>query len=136
MDLLPRRLPWTLALLGGAHGWLAACYYGGYGVAQERPDRELPPLLVLLFTTAFFAAGWMHVHGRSNHRGGLWRAAAKILLVCAAFGVIPGLVLCVRTWPGAIEGVAGALLVGLMALPSALLLVHAQRRRREATTGA
>ena len=132
MDLLPRRLPWTLALAGAVHGWLAAHYNIP---APRRADHVAPMVMALVFATAFFVAGWIHVHGRSNRHDSLWRAAAKILASCAAFGVIPGLLFGLHTLPYAIVGATAALLVGLMALPSALLLVHAHGRRQAPRAG-
>ena len=135
MDLLPRRLPWTLALAGATHGWLAAYSFASLTVEQKRSDDVRPLLLALGFAAAFFVAGWTHIHGRSNRHGDLWKAAAKILVSCAAFGVIPGILLGQHTLPYVIEGVTGALLVGLTALPSALLLVHAHGRRQAPRAG-
>lgn len=135
MDLLPRRLPWTLGLAGAAHGWLTACSHESLAVEQRRPDGLPPILLAFGFAAAFFVAGWVHVHGRPNRHSGLWRAAATILVSCAAFGMIPGFIFGLQTLSSSIEGVAGALLVGLTALPSALLLVHAHGRRQAPRTG-
>lgn len=90
---------------------------------------------MLVFAAAFFVAGWVHVHGRSGHRGGLLRAAANILASCSAFGVIPGLIFGPWTFLHTLEFVTGALIVGLTALPSALLLVHAYGRRQAPRAG-
>lgn len=137
MDLLPRRLPWTLALVGAVHGWSAVYYdsrYSRYLTEERTADARVIPL-AFVFATAFFVAGWVHVHGRSNHAGGLWRAAAKILVSCAAFGVIPGLLFGVLTMRYILVSSACALFVGLTALPSALLLVHAHGRRQAPRAG-
>ena len=128
MDLLPRRLPWTLALVGAVHG-----YYGSPEKTLGNDVRAI--VFALVFAVAFFGAGWIHVHGRSTLHGGLWRAGAKILVCCAAFGVIPGLLFGWHTLPYAIVGATLALLVGLTALPSALLLVHAHGRRQVPRAG-
>lgn len=128
MDLLPRRLPWTLALAGAVHG-----YYGS--PEQKLGDGGRPIAIALVFASAFFVAGWIHVRGRSTLHGGLWRAAAKILVCCAVFGAIPGLFFGWHTLPYAARGALVALLVGVTALPSALLLVHAHSRRQAPRAG-
>lgn len=128
MSLEPHRLPWALALLGAIHGWVLACATENarYGHPRDVPGRVL---LAVTFAAAFSLAGWLHVRKPPHERGGLVSAAARHLGVCVAFGLGPAGVCFYRFFPLAIEGGIRALGVGIVSLPSALLLVHAHSGR-------
>jgi hypothetical protein len=125
MDFSPRRLPWLLALVGAVHGFAAGRAANPFSPRYTQPDNTIEIVFALVFAAALFLAGWLHVNRRASHRRDLPAAAAKILLCCGAVGVIPGMLFGYYTWPLAVLGVAGAFAIGAMALPSALLLIHA-----------
>lgn len=135
MDFSPRRLPWILALVGAIHGWSAGWSSECQRFARRHPDDLLPIVLSLGFGAALFVAGWLHVHRRSRRRRDLVTAAGKILLCCGAIGVIPGLLFGIQTMLLSFSGVLCGFAVGVLALPSALLLVHAHAEREAPRAG-
>jgi len=144
MNLSPRRLPWLLAFVGAMSGWAIFHFHARastcpFFVCCARPVGEsrntAGVLLALGFGFALFLAGWLHVNRRSRGRWDLLTAAARILLCCGAIGLTPGMLFGVQSLRAGAEGAAAAILVGLMVLPSTLLLTHAHGELRAPRPG-